>query len=177
MYGAVDVLFINVINLCVIGVQAKDIVASTTGILLEVKIKPSRHAVIYKRHFNVLYFEQAPNWMTNGNKSSDRQGEPGKGEASGILADEDDLYDLEGVINYSSSIGHAVETFVEYISSIVTKYESPLTGPLPHADLLVPLGAIKVILDAAMQKVLIGLSLLNHVTTHSLGDVLLILCL
>ena len=48
----------------------------------------------------------------------------------------------------------AVESFVDSIQAILIKYEAAaVSGPLPHGDMLVPLGAIKVIQDAVHRKV------------------------
>lgn len=94
---------------------------------------------------------QSPNWIIGNAKETSTPEDPCHSE---IFKDEDDLYSLEGVINYSSSIAVAVENFVDTIDTIIIKHEAAaVTGPLPHGEMLVPLGAIKVIQDLVLRKV------------------------
>jgi hypothetical protein len=102
---------------------------------------------------------EAPNWKSpERSQSSDAvvaEVKSTEHALSEILAAEANLYDLEDVINYSSSVLYCVENFVDFVYSTVCRYEShsPSAPKLPHGELLVPLGAMKVVLDAVFKKV------------------------
>jgi hypothetical protein len=115
---------------------------------------------------------EAPNWKSpERSQSSDAvvaEVKSTEHALSEILAAEANLYDLEDVINYSSSVLYCVENFVDFVYSTVCRYEShsPSAPKLPHGELLVPLGAMKVVLDAVFKKVRSRVNLFI-LSTHS----------
>lgn len=59
-------------------------------------------------------------------------------------------------------MSYCADTFVDYVHSILSRYESNTSGSakLPHGELLVPLGAMKVVYDAVFKKVIHWISAL-----------------